>query len=190
MSKSKKQAKAFEDLLGMLAANAGKDVDELKKEVPRPIEENPFSTPSMQKELCLELIAQPGRYTGKSCKYCGEHFGTSYNSVAFCSDLCRMREFEETTGVSFNLINKGQYEMWGGEPPRIIKPTLWKTLAQLMKTLEPVIQSMEPPVPEQDQEQEILPQTNLPQPTPTNRPSSLLFSTGEPKTGASLTFEF
>lgn len=145
MRQAKKQQRATEQLMAMLAANAGVDVEEFKKDVPVPVEESPFTTDTMQKELCLELINEPGRYMNKKCKYCGEFFGTSYRSVAYCSDLCRSREWEATMGVPWNFNGKSQREMWGGEPPRIIRPVLWKNLANLLETLAPLIENSDPP---------------------------------------------
>lgn len=175
MRNSRKQQKATEALMAMIAAHKGTDVAEIKKEVPAPVEESPFTTEPMQKELCLEFIHQPTRYMSKKCKYCNEFFGTSYRSVGYCSDLCRSREFEETMGVPFNFVHKSQVELWGGEPPRIIKPTLWRNLASLLQILKPVIEGSEPPSevsssePELESELESEPLPDLPHTSPTSQ---------------------
>lgn len=110
--------------------------EEIRKMVAETIrEENPYSTPPMQKELALEFIRQPQAYTPKKCRQCGEMFGSSYSAVSYCSDTCRGKAFRDQTGIDWNFTGKTQVELWGGEPPRIINPTLWRNLRELLEIL-------------------------------------------------------
>lgn len=143
--KSKGVPKALFDLLGDKF-----DADELTQmytDTVKKQEDNPYSSSTLQKECVLELIRQPQSYTAKRCRRCGEHFGSSYSAVAYCSDTCRSKAFTEQTGVEWNWSGKTQIELWGGEPPRIINPTLWRNLRELLEILsheEPEFVESEP----------------------------------------------
>ena len=87
-------------------------------------------------EGVLASVRRPGDYTYKVCKrsVCKQPFGTNYLSVAYCSDLCRIRDFEELTGCKWNP-HKSDEERWGGEPPVIIPPHVLKTMYQYSKRI-------------------------------------------------------
>jgi hypothetical protein len=80
-------------------------------------------------EAVLAFIEKPARFAFKPCKRCGEMFGTSYRSVAFCGDNCRARYLLETSGIRWNP-HKPPEERWGGEPPMILPPLAVKILLQ------------------------------------------------------------
>lgn len=80
-------------------------------------------TESDKLESVLASIRRPGDYTYRTCKRlsCQQPFGSNYRAVAYCSDFCRIRDFEATTGIEW-LSNRTPEQRWGGEPPLIIPP--------------------------------------------------------------------
>jgi len=83
-----------------------------------------------QGEAALAFLARPSRFVTKQCTYCQEYFGTNYNSVGYCSNLCRDKHFRQQTGYKVDWGAKSDKERWGGEPPLIIDPETLRHLAQ------------------------------------------------------------
>lgn len=88
---------------------------------------------SSKLESVLTSIRRPGDFTYRKCKRCNEPFGSNYLAVAYCSDICRIRDFEELTGCKWSA--KPAEERWGGEPPLIIPPDVVRRMLQYAKTL-------------------------------------------------------
>lgn len=88
----------------------------------------------LQGEAALLFLNKPERFITKKCdwKECGEYFGTSYRSVAYCSNACRGKAFKDQTGMDIDW-SKSAHERWGGDPPLIIDPDTLKNLAWLMQ---------------------------------------------------------
>jgi hypothetical protein len=116
MRVDKKQARQLAKLAALLS-NVGVTVDVEK------IQEDAKLTPvteSDKLEATLTSIRRPGDFIYRLCKRCREPFGTNYHAVAYCSDLCRIRDFELLTGCVWRP--KPAEERWGGEPPLVIPP--------------------------------------------------------------------
>ena len=83
------------------------------------IEENPTEShdKSMEAEATLEYYENPRTFSHKDCKQCGRSFATRGSPVAYCSDKCRGKAFEEKMGVSWRP-SRSIEERWGylGEP--------------------------------------------------------------------------
>lgn len=142
---AKKQKGIPAEILALLSDTATEEqLTELASHVR---EENPFMSKSQQMESTLQFIRHPMSYTAKKCLRCKETFGTTYHAVSYCSDTCRAKDFKDQTGVDWNWTGKTQVELWGGEPPRIINPTLWKNLRQLLE----ILSETEPDFVESDQ---------------------------------------
>lgn len=126
MKQSIKQKRALEKLNQLAAQYGGKTFD--VSEAQSHIREHVVSQ-SDKLEGVLASIRRPGDYTYRRCKRknCGAPFGANYHAVAYCSDLCRIRDFEDTTGIKWNG-SKSPEERWGGEPPSIITPDVIATM--------------------------------------------------------------
>lgn len=151
-ARGKKAMKAQENLIALMAQYTGKsiqDVQEMAGDIRQ--EPNPMSTKSHQLDAVLMFIDKPPRYTAKVCLECGDSFGTNYNSVGYCSDTCRIKSFEDHFGVPWNPNGKTQAELWGGSPPTIISPTLWKNLELLLDQIKIGVQSGQTQVRQEDE---------------------------------------
>lgn len=97
--------------------------------------------PDTHLEGVLSSVRRPGDFTYKVCKRanCKLPFGTNYTSVGYCSDICRIRDFEDLTGCKWNP-HKTDEERWGGEPPLIIPP---KVLAVLYPFARRILEEFE-----------------------------------------------
>jgi hypothetical protein len=117
MRVDKKQARQLAKL-AVLLSNVGVTVDVEK------IQEDAKLTPvteSNKLEGVLASIRRPGDFTYRRCIRCNEPFGSNYISVGYCSDFCRIKSFEQLTGVKWSST-KSPEERWGGEPPLVIPP--------------------------------------------------------------------
>lgn len=101
-------------------------------------------------EGVLVSIRRPGDYTYRLCKRCRQPFGSNYISVGYCSDICRIRDFEELTGCKWNH-HKSQEERWGGEPPLIIPPEVVKAMLAYSMRILAEAERLGLPIPRQDQ---------------------------------------
>jgi len=79
-------------------------------------------------ESVLRCIEKPAAFTYKKCKRCNEMFGTNYRGVAYCSDSCRASAFEQQTGIKWNYERSSPEQRWGGEPPLVVPPAVFKKL--------------------------------------------------------------
>ena len=136
-----RKSKQEEKLLAQVAAMYGHDLNELQQvsRVGKLDTDNPHRTKSMQMEAVLEFIRQPQGYVTRRCKECKEWFGANYTHVAFCSDLCRSREWERTMKIPWNMMNKTARERWGGEIPVVIHPTIWKNLRLMLERMQELV---------------------------------------------------
>lgn len=91
-----------------------------------------METRERQGEAALLFLDTPARFLTKKCAWreCGEFFGTSYKSNAYCSNACRGKDFFDKTGTRVDWGAKSMQERWGGEPPLVIDPVTLKFLAQ------------------------------------------------------------
>lgn len=105
MKKSKEQ-KAQEKLAALLGMEA-----------PTAVSKAEANQRSMEAEAALEYYENPRSFTEKNCKQCGLSFATRGAPVAYCSDPCRVRAFEERMGVKWQPLRPAT-ERWGfmGEP--------------------------------------------------------------------------
>jgi hypothetical protein len=76
-------------------------------------------------EASLRSIHKPHAFTYRKCKHCESLFGTSYYGVSYCSDSCRIIDFNKTTGMTWSG-DKSPEERWGGEPPMVVPPEVIK----------------------------------------------------------------
>lgn len=129
MKMAAKEARALAKIAAKLGAlGVAVDVDSIQKEATAHRQ-----TESEKLEAVLASVRRPGDFTYRSCKKCGEPFGANYISVAYCSDLCRIRDFEETTGCKWSA--KSQEERWGGEPPLVISPDVVYRMFEYSRTI-------------------------------------------------------
>lgn len=72
---------------------------------------------SMEAEAALEYYENPKSFKQKDCKTCGHAFATRGAPVAYCSDKCRAKAFEERMGVKWQP-HRSVEDRWGflGEP--------------------------------------------------------------------------
>ena len=72
---------------------------------------------SMEAEAALEYYEHPRSFTEKDCKTCNRTFATRGAPVAYCSDHCRAKAFEERMGVKWQPFRDPK-DRWGflGEP--------------------------------------------------------------------------
>lgn len=72
---------------------------------------------SMEAEAALEYYENPKSFKQKDCKTCGNAFATRGAPVAYCSDKCRAKAFEERMGVKWQP-HRSVEDRWGflGEP--------------------------------------------------------------------------
>jgi hypothetical protein len=72
---------------------------------------------SMEAEAALEYYENPRSFSQKDCKTCNRAFATRGAPVAYCSDKCRAKAFEERMGVKWQPHRKVE-DRWGflGEP--------------------------------------------------------------------------
>jgi len=97
-----------------------------------------------QGEAALAFLAHPTRFVTKECIYCGEWFGTNYNSVGYCSNHCRDKHFERQTGMKVNWGAKDLHQRWlHFEPPLVIDPDTLRQLAGLYETMQKRLQYLE-----------------------------------------------
>lgn len=133
MKKSTKETRALAKLAELLKEHSGYQLD-VKAAASYAHAER--VSESARLEGVLHSIRRPGDYIYKVCKRCAGPFGTNYQSVAYCSDPCRIRDFEDATGISWNS-RKSPEERWGGEPPVVIPPDVIATmLPYAMRILE------------------------------------------------------
>jgi hypothetical protein len=79
-----------------------------------------FDVPKyFEAEAMLLFLEKPARFVLKTCKRCGEPFGSTYHAVGYCSDHCRQVAIQSQTGILWNP-HKTPEERWGGEPPLIL----------------------------------------------------------------------
>lgn len=71
----------------------------------------------------LQFPARPMKVAKCKLSSCGDVFRTPYNSVAYCSDFCRMEGLKEI-GIDGEDIfgSKNELELWGGYTPPAIIP--------------------------------------------------------------------
>jgi hypothetical protein len=135
MKLDKKNARALARMAAMLSqVGVTVDVEKIQDDA----KANPV-TDSEKLEGVLASIRRPGDFTYRTCKRCIEPFGSNYVSVGYCSDVCRIKSFEELTGVKWSS-NKSAEERWGGEPPLVIPPDvvrrMWEYSTSLMAYAE------------------------------------------------------
>lgn len=131
MKQKNKEARNLAKVLALLGQH-GVAVD--KKEIETSVAAHRISE-SDKLEGVLASVRRPGDFTYRVCKRpeCRAPFGTNYVSVAYCSDNCRIREFEKLTGCTWTP--KAPEERWGGEPPLIIPPDVVYRMFEYSKTL-------------------------------------------------------
>jgi hypothetical protein len=102
-SKEQKQKEALAALLGL--------------DVPTAVSQAESNERSMEAEAALEYYENPRSFKQKDCKTCGNAFATRGAPVAYCSDKCRAKAFEERMGVKWQPLRKPE-DRWGfmGEP--------------------------------------------------------------------------
>lgn len=135
MKQSVKDARKLAKIAAQLA-NIGVtvDVEAIQEQAKIPVQ-----TESDKLEATLHSVSRPGDFTYRLCKRCHQPFGSNYRAVAYCSDLHRIRDFEDLTGVKWNST-KTPEQRWGGEPPLVIPPdvvyTMWKYATSLVQYAE------------------------------------------------------
>jgi hypothetical protein len=102
-SKEQKQAEKLAKLLGL--------------EAPTAVTKQAGVAKSMEVEAALEYYDNPRTFKHKECKQCGREFATRGAPVAYCTDDCRARAYEERMGVKWQPLRTPE-ERWGssGEP--------------------------------------------------------------------------
>lgn len=105
MKKSKEQ-KAQEKLAAMLGIEA-----------PTAVSKAESHARSMEAEAALEYYDNPRTFSHKECKLCNRSFATRGAPVAYCSDSCRVKAFEQRMGIKWQPL-RPTTERWGfmGEP--------------------------------------------------------------------------
>jgi hypothetical protein len=115
------------ELLKQHQGLSDEDINEIKSNVPLPQQ-----AISRQGDAVLLFLESPAKFTTKTCKRCGEIFGTNYRGVSYCSDRCRAASMEEQLGIKWNWM-KPDEDRWGGEPPLIIPPLALQKLKQFVE---------------------------------------------------------
>jgi hypothetical protein len=87
---------------------------------------------SMEAEAALEYYENPKSFKEKTCKHCGRLFATRGAPVAYCSDNCRIKAFEERLGIRWSPLRSTE-QRWGflGEP-LTVPPEALRMLQQVM----------------------------------------------------------
>lgn len=126
MKQSTKQKRALEKLAELTKKYGGGEINVTEAQS---YMHQAAVSESEKLEGVLASLRRPGDYTYRRCKResCGAPFGANYRAVAYCSDVCRIRDFEATTGIKWNG-NKSPEERWGGEPPVVITPDVLATM--------------------------------------------------------------
>lgn len=130
----RKETKAKRALTGIEAylAKSGVQLDVVKEVIEKaPTHRDEIH---LQAEAVLLYLERPARFIMKPCKLCGEHFGTNYRAVAYCSDAHRAKALTSQTGIPWNP-HKTPQERWGGEAPLIIPPSAVNKLRQFAEQL-------------------------------------------------------
>lgn len=160
MKKQTREIRALTNLAKLLEQHGGPKID--VQETASYARADQVSE-SSKLEGVLHSIRRPGDYLYKVCKRCNGPFGTNYQSVAYCSDACRIRQFESDTGIKWST-DKSPEERWGGEPPVVIPPDVIATMLPYAKKILESFQKLglteqqlkesldrpEPEVPEQE----------------------------------------
>lgn len=136
--KERKRLKALE-----IVASLGIDTSTYVFTPAKDLDEHPENL-ARQGEAALAFLAKPSGFTTKECLYCKEYFGTDYNSVGYCSNNCRDKDFFNQTGYKVNWASKSDVARWNGEPPLVIDPETLKHLAQWYHQLKSQIESQTP----------------------------------------------
>lgn len=84
-------------------------------------------------EATLLHLARPGLFATKSCKRCGELFGTTYMYVGYCSDSCRAKDLEQM-GIRWNP-RIDRWQNLHAQPPMIVPPAMYKTLLEFAEKI-------------------------------------------------------
>lgn len=126
MSKKTKEQKAQEKLAKLLGMEA-----------PTPASRVEANARSMEAEAALEYFERPQTFSEKNCKQCGQLFATRGAPVAYCSDPCRVKAFEQRMGVKWQP-DRPNSERWGfmGEPLTVPPEALSIVQAVLAERLE------------------------------------------------------
>jgi hypothetical protein len=85
-------------------------------------------------EGVLISLQRPHAVIYRKCKHCDELFGTNYRFTAYCGNNCRIKDFEESTGMQWTR-NKSEEERWGGEPPLTIDPAMVSRMLEFASTI-------------------------------------------------------
>ena len=106
-----------------------------------PLPKNQALTHSLMAEATLKSLAYPSRIgIDKVCKCCKGAFYTSYEYVAYCSDLCRRTDLSKMFGIDWveeSYRGKNEIQVWGGRvPPGIIPPEALAVMKYLVEKAE------------------------------------------------------
>lgn len=115
--KKTKEEKAYDKLAALLGMDA-----------PPPKDKASEHESTMEGEAALEYFENPRTFKEKKCKHCGREFATRGAPVAYCSNPCRIKTFEERMGVRWQP-DRSLEARWGfyGEP-LILGPEALQTI--------------------------------------------------------------
>jgi hypothetical protein len=128
--------KKIQEVLGMQF-----DQSTLKTIKKAPLAKNQPLTHSLMAEATIKSLAYPSKIAvDKVCKNCKDPFFTSYEYVAYCSDLCRRTVLAKTYGIDWvedSYRGKNEIQVWGGRvPPAIIPPEALAVMKYLVEKAE------------------------------------------------------
>jgi hypothetical protein len=127
--KARQDAKALE-----LLAKLGHDTSQVEITTSPEDMDRREENRTLQAEAAIQFLRRPQKFIHKQCAYseCGEFFAADYSSVAYCSWVCRNKDFEKIMGVPVDWGAKNLVERWGGEPPLIVDPITLRYLVDLL----------------------------------------------------------
>jgi len=128
--------KKIQEVLGMQF-----DQNTLKTIKKAPLAKNQPLTHSLMAEATIKSLQYPSKIAvDKTCKNCKLPFYTSYEYVAYCSDLCRRTELAKSFGIDWiedSYRGKNEIQVWGGRvPPAIIPPEALAVMKYLVERAE------------------------------------------------------
>lgn len=94
-----------------LASESGFEVPDAYKEI---------ETSRREADAAILFIENRNVFREVHCKQCSRLFAVDYQSVAMCSDNCRI-EFLRNLGIEWNPL-KTQNERWAGRIPLTVPP--------------------------------------------------------------------
>lgn len=141
MRADKKIERQLEQHLALLQS-MGADISELKVDTKQVVAEVILDKkklpPYWDAEATLWMLCKPEGFVTKKCRRdgCENIFATSYKSVAYCTDHCRIKQLE-AYGLQWDPT-KSPEERWSGEPPLIVPDNVLRIVAQLLASMHAV----------------------------------------------------